>query len=147
MTLEQVKANQVTMRSDIDSIQSKMDRFLETILLQAQKEKDVEIEAEARRIAAEFGTLSTYNPRVINLDGSVGCTKPVQIPMINEDPSEHFAASAQHRSLAGEDGQYDAFYIPGTIELAIKTLPDPATKRIRALEKKVKAIKSNNIFG
>ena len=45
MTLEQLEANQVSMRTDIDSMQAKMDRLLETMLLLAQKEKDAETSA------------------------------------------------------------------------------------------------------
>jgi uncharacterized coiled-coil protein SlyX len=35
MTLEQLEANQVSMRTDIDSMQEKMDHLLETMLLLA----------------------------------------------------------------------------------------------------------------
>jgi hypothetical protein len=39
MTLEQVEANQVTMRTNINTIQEKMDQLLETMLEIAQRER------------------------------------------------------------------------------------------------------------
>lgn len=83
---------------------------------------------------------------MINLDGSLGHPKPVQIPMINEDPLEHSATSSQHGSLAGKDDQYDAFCIRETVEPAVETLPDPSAERLHALEKKVNSIEANTIF-
>lgn len=52
MMLEHIKVNQSTMRTNIDSKQGKMDRLLETMLSLAQKERNVEIDVEARRIVA-----------------------------------------------------------------------------------------------
>ncbi|XP_050909267.1 uncharacterized protein LOC127123044 [Lathyrus oleraceus] len=48
-------------------------------------------------------------------------------------------------SKVAEDDQYDAFYILD--QPNPKVLSDPATERLHALEKKVKAIEGNNIFG
>jgi hypothetical protein len=70
MTLEQLEANQVSMRTDIDSMQAKMDRLLETMLLLAQKEKDAETSAKARKVAAQFRSPSLSIPGVTDLDGN-----------------------------------------------------------------------------
>lgn len=43
------------------------------------------------------------------------------------------------------DDPYDAFYIPDPPKP--KVVPDPAAERLRSLEKKIKAIEGNNIFG
>jgi hypothetical protein len=49
MTLEQVEANQVTMRTYINTIQEKMDQLLETMLAITQRERSEEEEARAKR--------------------------------------------------------------------------------------------------
>lgn len=52
-----------------------MDHFLETMLALAQKEKDTETNAEARKIVAQFCSSSLNMPEVGNLDGSFVRTK------------------------------------------------------------------------
>lgn len=49
--------------------------------------------------------------------------------------------------MIDDEDQYDAFYMLAPIRLGVETLPNPANKRLVALEKKVKSIESNGIFG
>lgn len=57
------------MRIEIDSIQEKMDHFLETMLALAQKKKDAETNAKAKRVVAQFNSSLLRIPKVVNLDG------------------------------------------------------------------------------
>ncbi|XP_050902180.1 uncharacterized protein LOC127112030 [Lathyrus oleraceus] len=151
MTLEQLEANQVSMRTNIDSMQAKMDHLLETMLLLAQKEKDVETNAEARKVAAQFGSPSLSIPRVIDLDGNLnqprGGPIPVPVPMVNMNPHEHSATSALHGSIMGDEDPYDAFFMPQSAKPAVGDLPDPAVERLHALEEKFKSLEVHTTPG
>lgn len=61
MTLEQVDANQDTMRKDITAIQEKMDQLLETMLAIAQRERVVEAETGMRKNDSHIGTSGLVN--------------------------------------------------------------------------------------
>ncbi|XP_050889483.1 uncharacterized protein LOC127094733 [Lathyrus oleraceus] len=141
MTLEQVEANQATMRSDINTIQEKMDQLLETMLAIAQRERVADAEDEARR---------NDNPSsLVHQDESFVHAKKslVHIPVGSKgegDRVEPSEAPAHYGSEMGDD-PYEAFYVPDHPKP--KILPDPAADRLRALEKKIKAIEGNNIFG
>ncbi|XP_050895879.1 uncharacterized protein LOC127102567 [Lathyrus oleraceus] len=141
MTLEQVEANQATMRSDINTIQEKMDQLLETMLAIAQRERVADAENEARR---------NDNPSsLVHPDESYVHAKKslVHIPIGSKgegDRAEPSEAPAHYGSEMGDD-PYEAFYVPD--QPKPKTLPDPSADRLRALEKKIKAIEGNNIFG
>ncbi|XP_050890447.1 uncharacterized protein LOC127095858 [Lathyrus oleraceus] len=141
MTLEQVEANQATMRSDIITIQEKMDQLLETMLAIAQRERVADAEDEARR---------NDNPSsLVHQDDNFIHAKKglVHIPVGgkgDEDRAEPSEAPAHYGSEMGDD-PYEAFYVPD--QPKPKTLPDPSADRLRALEKKIKAIEGNNIFG
>ncbi|XP_050915072.1 uncharacterized protein LOC127130033 [Lathyrus oleraceus] len=141
MTLEQVEANQATMRSDINTIQEKMDQLLETMLAIAQRERVADAEDEARR---NDNPSSLVHPD----EGYVHAKKSlVHIPIGSKgegDRAEPSEAPAHYGSEIGDD-PYEAFYVPDHPKP--KTLPDPSADRLRALEKKVKAIEGNNIFG
>ena len=52
MILEQVEANQIIMRTNINTIQERMNHLLKTMLAIAQREKAVEMEACTKRIAS-----------------------------------------------------------------------------------------------
>ncbi|XP_050896124.1 uncharacterized protein LOC127102839 [Lathyrus oleraceus] len=151
MTLEQLEANQVSMRTDIDSMQAKMDRLLETMLLLAQKEKDAETNAEARKVAAEFGSPSLSIPGVTELDGNPaqprGGPIPIPVPMVNMNPREHSATSARHGSVIGDEDPYDAFFMPQPAKPAVGGLPDPAVERLHALEEKFKSLEVHTTPG
>ncbi|KAI5419781.1 hypothetical protein KIW84_043805 [Lathyrus oleraceus] len=151
MTLEQLEANQDSMRTDIDSMQAKMDRLLETMLLLAQKEKDAETNAETRKVAAQFGSPSLSIPEVTNLDGNPaqprGGPIPIPIPMVNVNPHEHSATSARHRSMMGDKDPYDAFFMPQPTKPVIGGFPDPAIDRLHALEEKFKSLEVHTTPG
>ena len=151
MTLEQLEANQVSMRTDIDSMQAKMDRLLETMLLLAQKEKDVETNAEARRVAAQFGSPSLSIPEVTDLGGNPahpeGGPIPIPVPIVNMNPHEHSATSARHGSMMGDEDPYDAFFMPQPAKPAVGGLPDPAVDRLHALEEKFKSLEVHTTPG
>lgn len=71
----------------------------------------------------------------------------VHIPVGNKrdgDRVEPSDASAHYGSEMGDD-PYDAFYM--TNQPNPNMLPDPTTDRLCALEKKIKVIEGNNIFG
>lgn len=145
MTLEQVEANQATMRTDITAIQEKMDQLLETMLAIAQRERVAEAEIGMRKNDNHIGTSG-----LVNQDESFMHAKKnlVHIPVGNKgygDRVEPSDASAQYGSEMGGDDPYDAFYVPDPPKP--KVLPDPAAERLHALEKKIKAIEGNNIFG
>lgn len=78
------------MRTSIDFMQEKMDRLLEIMLALAHKEKDVETNAEAKKVVAQFGSSSLNIPEVTNLYGSFvhpkGGLIPIPIPVVNVDP-------------------------------------------------------------
>lgn len=61
MTLEQVEANQTTMRTDITTIQEKMDQLLEMMLAMAQIERVAEAEIGMRRNDSHIGTPGLVN--------------------------------------------------------------------------------------
>ncbi|XP_050889649.1 uncharacterized protein LOC127094936 [Lathyrus oleraceus] len=151
MTLEQLEANQVSMRTDIDSMQEKMDRLLETMLLLAQKEKDAETNAEARKVAAQFGSPSLSIPGVTELDGNPnqprGGLIPIPISMVNVNPQKHSATSARHGSMMGDKDPYDAFFVPQPAKSAVGDLPDPAVDRLHALEEKFKSFEVHTTPG
>lgn len=134
MTLEQVKANQVTMRIDINTIQEKMDQLLETMLTIAQRERIEEEEARAKRNDSMPG----LNPQD---EGYVPTKKRlVQMPVGGKGDGDHAEpsdTSTHHGSEIGDD-QYDAFYMPD--QPKPKILPDLAADRLCALEKNIKAI-------
>lgn len=100
------------------------------------------MEASAKIIASQTGTSG-----LVNQDDTFSHAKevPVHIQLGNEGHIELSDASAQHGYEVAEDDQYDAFYILDPPKP--KVLPDPTMKRLCALEKKVKAIEGNNIFG
>lgn len=100
------------------------------------------MEAGIKRITSQVGTSGLFNQ-----DDTFARAKVVivHIPVGNEDHIKISDAFAQHGSEVEEDDQYNAFYISNPIKP--KVLPDPAAERLRALEKKVKTIESNNIFG
>ncbi|XP_050889533.1 uncharacterized protein LOC127094799 [Lathyrus oleraceus] len=151
MTLEQLEANQVSMRTDIDSMQAKMDRLLETMLLLAQKEKDIETNAEARKVAAQFGSPSLGIPGVTNIDGNPaqpgGGPIPIPIPMVNANPHEHSVTSARHGSMMGDEDLYDAFFMPPPAKPIVGGLLDPAVERLHALEEKFKSLEVHTTPG
>lgn len=62
-------------------------------------------------------------------------------------PPKLSATSAQHGSMIGDDDQYDAFYMPTPAGPTIETFLDTAAERLYSLEKMIKAIEGNNIFG
>ncbi|XP_050878830.1 uncharacterized protein LOC127082642 [Lathyrus oleraceus] len=141
MTLEQVEANQVTMRTDINTIQEKMDQLLETMLAISQRERVVDEEARAKR--------NDSTPGLDPQDESFVPTKKrlVHIPVGGKrdgDYAEPSDASTHHRSEIGDD-LYDDFYVPD--QSKPKTFLDLVADRLRTLEKKIKAIEGNNIFG
>lgn len=98
MKLNQIKYNQATMRSDIDSTQTKMDRLLETMLIMVQKERNDKIDTEARRIANQIDPSSLHIPRVTNPEfGFVyleGGHIPILVPVVNTETLNHCATSA-----------------------------------------------------
>ena len=61
MTLEQVEANQATMRTNITAIQEKMDQILETMLAIAQRERVAEAEIGTRKNDSHIGTSGLVN--------------------------------------------------------------------------------------
>lgn len=145
MTLEQVEANQATMRTNITTIQEKMDQLLDTMLTITQRERVVEAEAGMRKNDSHIGTSG-----LVNQDESFTHAKKffAHILVGNKGDGDHMEtldASAQHGSEVGGDDRYDASYIPDPPEP--KVLSDPATERLCTLEKKIKVIEGNNIFG
>lgn len=60
MMLEQVEANQATMRTNIEFVQENMDCFLETMLSMELKERNAKIDVEAQRIANQIGSSSLH---------------------------------------------------------------------------------------
>lgn len=68
------------MRTNIDPIWEKMDQLLETMMEIAQRERTVEMEVRARRIASQVGTSG-----LVNQDGSFTRIKGglVHIPVGN----------------------------------------------------------------
>ncbi|XP_050918555.1 uncharacterized protein LOC127135984 [Lathyrus oleraceus] len=151
MTLEQLEANQVSMRTDIDSMQEKMDRLLETMLLLAQKEKDTETSDEARKVAAQFGSPSLSIHGVTELDGNPAHPRGglilIPVPMSNMNPHEHSATFARHRSVIGDEDPYDAFFMPQPAKPAVGDRPDPAVERLHALEEKFKSLEVHTTPG
>lgn len=93
-----------------------MDRLLETMLALTQKEKDVETNAEAKRVVAQFGLPSLNIFGVTNLDGSFvhpeGGHILILVLVVNVDPLEHSTASARHGSVTDDEDQYDDFFMP-----------------------------------
>lgn len=142
ITLEQVKVNQVIMRTNINTIQEKMDQLLETMLVISQRERATEMEAGAKRIASHADTSGLVNQDDTFVDAK---EVHVHIPVGNKGHIKLSDASAQHGSEVAEDDQYDDFYIPDPPKP--KVLPDPDIERLCALEKKVKVIEGKNIFG
>lgn len=145
MMLEQVEANHATMRTNITDIQEKMDQLLETLLEIAQRERVVEAETGMRKNDSHNSTSG-----LVNQDESFTHAKKsfVHIPVGSKGDGDHgepYDASAQHGFEIGGDDPYDAFYVPDPPKP--KVLSDPVAERLRALEKKIKAIEGNNIFG
>ncbi|XP_050895907.1 uncharacterized protein LOC127102596 [Lathyrus oleraceus] len=100
MTLEEVKPNQVTMRTYINMIQEKMDQLLETMLAIAQRERDMDEEDRAKR--------NDSTPGLDPQDESFVPTKKrlVHIPVGGEgdgDRAEPSDASTHHGSEIGDD--------------------------------------------
>lgn len=97
MTLEKVKANQVIIRTKINTIQEKMDQLLETMLEIAQREREraAEMKACAKRIASQAATSG-----LVNQNDTFAHAKEVSvhIPVGNEGHIEISDASAQHGS-------------------------------------------------
>ncbi|XP_050897702.1 uncharacterized protein LOC127104563 [Lathyrus oleraceus] len=151
MSLEQLEANQVSMRTDIDSMQAKMDHLLETMLLLAQKEKDAETSAEARKVVAQFGSPPLSIPDETDLNGNPaqprGGLTPIPIPMDNIKPHENSVVSARHGSMIGDEDPYDAFFMPQPAKPAIGDLPDLAVERLHALEEKFKSLEDHTTPG
>lgn len=106
MALEQVEANQIIMRTNINTILERIDPLLKTMLTIAQREKAVEMEACTKRIASQ-----TCTSGLVNQDDTFAHAKevPVHIPVGNEGHIELSDASAQHGSEVAEHDQYDAF--------------------------------------
>lgn len=96
------------MRTDINTIQENMDQLIEAMLAIAQRERATEMDAGAKRIASQVGTLG-----LVNQDDNFARAKGVlaHIPVGNEDHIEFSDTYAQHGSEVEEDDQYDAFYI------------------------------------
>lgn len=143
--MEKVKANQATMRTYITVIQEKMDQLLEIMLAIAQRERVADAEIGTRKNDSHIGTSG-----VVHQDESFTHVKKslVHIPVGNKgegDRAEPSDASAQYGSEIGGDDPYDDFYVLDPPKP--KVLPDPAAERLCALEKKIKAIEGNNIFG
>ncbi|XP_050908266.1 uncharacterized protein LOC127121879 [Lathyrus oleraceus] len=139
------------MRTDIDSMQEKMDRLLETMLLLAHKEKDAETIAEARKVAAQFGSPSLSIPGVTEPDGNPaqprGGPIPIPVPMVNMNPHEHPATSAQHGSMMGDEDPYDVFFMPQPVKPVVGGLLNPAVERLHALEEKFKSLEVHTTPG
>lgn len=120
--MEQVEANQITMMTNIDSMQEKMDRLLETLLSMARREGNLEITVDARNIVAQIGLSSLEIPGVINLEfrfhpgyvhpKAVVVPPPVAILMVNLGAQNHSDASTWHRSLYEDKDPFYAFYMP-----------------------------------
>lgn len=76
---------------------------------------------------------------MVNLDDNFAYPKGgsilIHIAVVNVEPPEHSSAPGQHGSMIGEDDQYYAFYIHVSVGLVVRTLPDPAVERLRALGK------------
>lgn len=130
MTLEQVKANQATMRTYITTIHEKMDQLLETMLAISQRERVVEAETGMRKNDSHIGTSV-----LVNQDESFTHAKKSFVHILvrskrDEDHGEPYDASAQHGSEVGGDDPYDAFYVPDPQKP--KVLPDPAAERLHA---------------
>lgn len=143
--LEQVEANQATMRTDISAIQEKMDQLLETMLAISQRERVAEAEVGMSKNDSHISTSG-----LVNHDESFTHAKKsfIHISVGNKGDEDHVEpsdASTQHGSEVGGDDPYDAFYILDPPKP--KVLPDPVAERLCALEKKIKAIEGNNIFG
>lgn len=58
----------MAMRSDIDSLQEKMDRLLEAMMSMVNKDDNLEIDVDARNIAAQIRFSSFNILRVANLE-------------------------------------------------------------------------------
>ncbi|XP_050918902.1 uncharacterized protein LOC127136386 [Lathyrus oleraceus] len=111
----------------------------------AQRERVAEAEAGMRKNDSHIGTSG-----LVNQDESFTHAKKsfVHILIGNKGDGDHvepYDASAQHVSEVGGDDPYDAFCIPDPLKP--KVLPDPAAERFHTLEKKIKVIEGNNIFG
>lgn len=130
------------MRIDHDSMHEKMDSMLETMLFLAQKEKDVETNAEVRRVVAQFGSSSFIIPGVINLEGNFIRPEgaPIHIPLVNDNTLNYSSASARHRSVTDEEDWYDASFIPQPIKPIVETFLDPVVERLLTLLEKFKSL-------
>lgn len=123
MTLEQVEANQATMRKNITAIKEKMDQLLETMLAIAQRDRVVDAEIGTRKNDNHIGTSG-----LVHQDESFIQAKKslVHIPVGNKgegDCVKPSGASSQYGSEMGGDDPYDAFYVPDPPKP--KVLPDP----------------------
>lgn len=110
MMLEQVEANQTTMRTNITFIQEKMDQLLETMLEISQRERVAEAETGMKKNDSHIGTSG-----LVNQHESFTHVKKsfVHIPIGNKGDGDHVEpsdASAQHVSEMGGDDPYDASY-------------------------------------
>lgn len=136
MTLEQIEANQATMRVEIDSMQAKMDQLLQTMPSFSHKERNTEIKVEAWSITPQFGSSSLNIPGVTNLEGIFIHTEGVSIlvPVFNDDTLNHSSVSVRHRFVTDDEDQYDAFFLPQPTRLDVGVLPDPYVERLYNLE-------------
>lgn len=122
-----------------------MDQLLEIMLTIAQRETVVEAEDGMRKNDSHISTSGLVNQDEIFTHAKKSF---VHIPVGKKGDGDHVEpsdASSQHGYEMGGDDQYDAFYIPDPPKP--KVLPNPAAVRLRALEKKIKVIEGNNIFG
>lgn len=115
-----------------------MDQLIEAMLTITQRERVAEGKAMMKKNDSHIGTSG-----LINQDESFTHAKGVSVHISvgnkgNRDYMEPFDAYAQHGSEMGEADQCDSFYIINPPKP--KVLPDHAAERLRALEKKIKAI-------
>lgn len=143
MTLEQVEANQTSMRNDIDSMQEKMNRLLKAMLSMDRKESNLEINIDAWNIVAHIGSSSlniqgVTNPKFgfIHPEGAPVPT-PVVVPVVNFGAQNQFIASARQGSMYDDE---DPFDMPQEIRHAARNLSDSDMERLRKLEEKFKSI-------
>ena len=67
--------------------------------------------------------------------------------MDNVNPHEHFATSARHGSMMGDEDPYDAFFMPQPAKPVVGGLLDPTVERLHALEEKLKSLEVHTTPG
>lgn len=91
-----------------------MDRLLEAMLSLAHKEKDIETNAKAKIVFAQFGSSSLNVSGVTNLEGSFVHPEevPIHILVANDGTLNYSVGSTQHKSLTDEEEKYDTYFMP-----------------------------------